>query len=150
LLEELLVDYTGTLLIVSHDRAFLNNVVTSTLVFEGEGVVKEYAGGYDDWVRARSAANVIAPPPAAKVEPARVPRERPRKLSFKEQKELERLPGVIETLESEQTELQQKFAEPGFYQQSGAEIAKVTNRLESVHEELQSAYARWEELETLH
>jgi ATP-binding cassette subfamily F protein uup len=149
LLEELLVDYTGTLLIVSHDRAFLNNVVTSTLVFEGDGVVKEYAGGYDDWVRARSAANVTAPTPAKQVEPARAPRDRPRRLSFKEQKELERLPGHIETLESEQTQLQQKFAEPGFYQQPGTEIANVTNRLESLHEELQTAYARWEELETL-
>jgi ATP-binding cassette subfamily F protein uup len=150
LLEELLVDYAGTLLLVSHDRVFLNNVVTSTLVFEGGGQVKEYAGGYDDWVRLRVPAIAATPPPVAKAEPDRAVRERPRKLSYKEQRELESLPALIETLETEQTQLQQKFAEPGFYQQSGVEIAKVTNRLESVHEELQTAYARWELLEENH
>jgi ATP-binding cassette subfamily F protein uup len=149
LLEELLVEYTGTLLLVSHDRAFLNNVVTSTLVFEGDGQVKEYAGGYDDWVRQRASVAVAVPATVAKSELIRAPRERPRKLSYKEQRELESLPALIESLESEQSQLQQKFAEPGFYQQSGAEIAKVTNRLESLHEELQNAYTRWEELEVL-
>ncbi len=149
LLEELLVDYTGTLLVVSHDRAFLNNVVTSTLVFEGEGQVKEYAGGYDDWLRARAPTAAAVPPPAAKPEPAARPRERPRKLTYKEQRELENLPALIETLETEQAQLQQRFAEPGFYQQPGAEIAKVTNRLETVHQELQTAYARWEALDAI-
>ncbi len=150
LLEELLVDYAGTLLLVSHDRVFLNNVVTSTLVFEGGGQVKEYAGGYDDWVRQRPPAIAESPPPVVKPEATRAERERPRKLSYKEQRELESLPALIESLETEQTQLQQKFAEPGFYQQSGVEIAKVTNRLESLHEELQTAYARWELLEELH
>jgi ATP-binding cassette subfamily F protein uup len=149
LLEELLVEYAGTLLLVSHDRTFLNNVVTSTLVFAGGGQVKEYAGGYDDWVRQRAPAAVAVQPPVPKSETARASRDRPRKLSYKEQRELESLPSLIETLETEQSRLQQKFAEPGFYQQSGAEIAKVTNRLESVHEELQTAYTRWEELEEL-
>ncbi|HTI52042.1 MAG TPA: ATP-binding cassette domain-containing protein, partial [Planctomycetaceae bacterium] len=148
LLEELLADYPGTLLLVSHDRAFLNNVVTSTLVFEGEGQIKEYAGGYDDWVRQKPADRT--PDPAAAKPPAtRAPRERTKKLSYKEQRELESLPALIETLETEQTQLQQKFAEPGFYQQPGLEIAKVTNRLEALQQELQSAYSRWESLEAV-
>jgi ATP-binding cassette subfamily F protein uup len=149
LLEELLADYPGTLLLVSHDRAFLNHVVTSTLVFEGAGTVKEYAGGYDDWLRQKSAAATPASPEPARQEPRRVPRDRPRKLTYHEQRELESLPALIETLEAEQEQLQQRFAEPGFYQQSGAEIAKVTTRLETVHQELQLAYARWESLEAV-
>ena len=149
LLEELLVDYSGTLLIVSHDRVFLNNVVTSTLVFEGNGEVKEYAGGYDDWLRQRGPVVTEAEPPATKTEAPAKPRERPRKRTYKEQRELESLPALIETLEAEQTQLQQKFAEPGFYQQPGTEIAKVTNRLEAVHQELQTAYARWEILDAI-
>jgi len=149
LLEELLADYPGTLLLVSHDRAFLNNVVTSTLVFEGEGEVKEYAGGYDDWVRQKASVSVPPPPVTAKSEPVRAPRDRPRKLNFKEQRELESLPVLIETLETEQARLQQKYAEPGFYQQPGSEIAKLTNRLEALQQELQTAYSRWESLEAV-
>lgn len=149
LLEELLVEYAGTLLVVSHDRAFLNNVVTSTLVFEGEGKVKEYAGGYDDWLRVRAPVVVESLKTTAKPDPPAKPRERPRKLTYKEQRELENLPALIETLEAEQSQLQQKFAEPGFYQQPGPEIAKVTNRLEAVHQELQTAYVRWETLDAV-
>jgi ATP-binding cassette subfamily F protein uup len=149
LLEELLVDYTGTLLVVSHDRVFLNNVVTSTLVFEGDGQVKEYAGGYDDWLRARAPVVAESPTTTVKSEAPAKPRDRPRKLTYKEQRELESLPVLIETLEAEQAQLQQKFAEPGFYQQPGSEIAKVTNRLEAVHDELQTAYARWETLDAI-
>jgi ATP-binding cassette subfamily F protein uup len=149
LLEELLVEYTGTLLLVSHDRTFLNNVVTSTLVFEGEGKVKEYAGGYDDWLRQRAPVAAESQPVATKTEPPSKPRERPRKLTYKEQRELESLPELIETLEVEQAQLQQRFAEPGFYQQPGPEIAKVTNRLEALHEQLQAAYARWGTLDAI-
>lgn len=153
LLEELLADYAGTLLLVSHDRAFLNNVVTSTLVFEGEGEVKEYAGGYDDWVRqsapakaAAKAPSSVAASPAPTVTAQPKP-EKPRKLSFKDQRELEALPGLIDRLETEQAQLQQRLAEPAFYQQPGSEIAKVTSRLEAVSEELQAAFVRWEALE---
>jgi ATP-binding cassette subfamily F protein uup len=149
LLEELLADYQGTLLLVSHDRAFLNNVVTSTLVFEGAGQVKEYAGGYDDWVRQRPAARATPEPAAARPPATRAPRERTKKLSYKEQRELERLPALIETLETELTQLQQRFAEPGFYQQPGLEIAKVSSRLEALQQELQTAYSRWESLEAV-
>ncbi len=147
LLEELLVDFPGTLLLVSHDRAFLNNVVTSTVVFEGEGRVKEFVGGYDDWLRQK----VAEPAPAAAERP-KPERERPqakssRKLSYKEQRELEELPRRIETLEAEQTQLHQRMAEPAFFRQGGAEIAKVTARLESLETELRTAYERWETLE---
>ena len=138
------------MLLVSHDRAFLNNVVTSTLVFEGGGRVKEYAGGYDDWLRARPVEPAAAAaPPVAKAEPPKPVKERSRKLGFKEQRELESLPQLIEKLETEQAELQQKLADPAFYQQRGPEISKVTGRLEVLHTELQTAYTRWESLEAL-
>jgi ATP-binding cassette subfamily F protein uup len=145
LLEAMLVEYPGTVLMVSHDRAFLNNVVTSTLVFDGEGQVKAYAGGYDDWVRQRSdqEANLREEKP----EPRRAAPPRPRRLSYHEQKELENLPQRIESLEAEQAELHQRLAEPSFYQQAGPEIANVTARLESLTAELEAAYERWAALE---
>jgi ATP-binding cassette subfamily F protein uup len=149
LLESLLVEYQGTVLLVSHDRAFLNQVVTSTLVFEGDGQIKEYAGGYDDWVRARS---VAAPEPAAtnpKPEPARPQRARPRRLSYHEERELESLPRLIETLEAEQAELHVRLADPAFYRQPGPEIASVTSRVESLQQELHAAYERWTALDSV-
>lgn len=149
LLEGLLVDFPGTLLLVSHDRTFLNNVVTSTLVFEGEGQVREYAGGYDDWLRQKSAGEESSPKQASKPEPVRSKRERPRKLNYKEQRELAALPEMIETLESEQAALHAKLAEPSFYQQAGSEISRVNKRLEELQEQLQTAYSRWESLELL-
>ncbi len=147
LLEELLVDFPGTLLLVSHDRAFLNNVVTSTLVFEGDGRVKEYVGGYDDWLRQKPAETTPAATERPKPERER-PKPKPsRKLSYKEQRELKELPGRIEMLEAEQSQLHQKMADPAFFRQGGAEIGKVTARLEALETELKTAYARWEELE---
>jgi len=151
LLEELLVDFSGTVLLVSHDRTFLNNVVTSTLVFEGGGTVKEYAGGYDDWLRQRSTPVEEESEPGAKTE---VPRSRtqpdkPRKLTFKERQELDGLPKAIESLEAEQAQLHAKLADPAFYRQAATEIANATNRLDEVGRRLQTAYARWEELEAL-
>ncbi len=149
LLEERLVDFEGTVLLVSHDRAFLNNVVTSTIVFE-RGNVKEYAGGYDDWLRQRPAppaeapAKKAAPPPPAK--PAVVGK---RRLSYKEKQELEGLPGRIESLEAEIAELHAEFARPAYYQQPGEEIAKGQARLKELEAALAAAYARWEELEAL-
>ncbi len=150
LLEELLLDYTGTLLLVSHDRAFLNNVVTSSLVFEGAGRVNEYVGGYDDWLRQRK-------PPALeknlkaseKQETHRPPRERPRKLSYKEQRELEALPKRIETLEAEQEALHRTMGDPTFYQQAADKIAANKARLKALTQELEEAYQRWEALEAL-
>lgn len=149
LLEELLIDYPGTLLIVSHDRAFLNNVVTSTLVFEGDGQVKEYAGGYDDWLRQRPAAPAKVEATETKVEAVRSKPEKARKLSFKDQRELENLPQLIDELETAQANLQQKMAEPSFYQQPGSEIARLTQELTQLDQRLQAAYARWEELDAV-
>jgi ATP-binding cassette subfamily F protein uup len=152
LLEELLLDYKGTLLLVSHDRAFLNNVVTSTMVFEGEGQVNEYVGGYDDWLRQRKtdtppARKEKAPPTPEK---PRTKPERPRKLSYKERRELEDLPERIEALESEQQRLYQDMADPKFYQEDSArEIVDARARLESLERELAEAYKRWEILEEI-
>jgi ABC transport system ATP-binding/permease protein len=149
LLEELLFDYPGTLLLVSHDRAFLNNVVTSTLVFEGQGRIGEYVGGYDDWLRQRK-----LPEPPIKAEKARA--ERPKSarvrrqtLNFKQQRELDALPQQIEALEAEQKNLYQAMSDPSFYQQSGDEIARAGARLEALEQEIEAASLRWEELESL-
>jgi ATP-binding cassette subfamily F protein uup len=146
LLESLLVDFPGTILLVSHDRAFLNNVATSTFVFEGAGRFKDYVGGYDDWLGQRSTEPVSLPDATAKPEPVRPARGRQRKLSYKEERELDALPQLIETLETEQTQLHRKMAEPAFYRQAGPEISKVTDRLEVLQRQLQSAYSRWETL----
>jgi ATP-binding cassette subfamily F protein uup len=154
LLEELLTDYDGTLLLVSHDRTFLDNVVTSTIVFEGEGRVAEYVGGYDDWLRQRRPAPVPAAAPGPK--PAR--REngsgtaaaagKPVKLSYKEKRELEGLPARIESLEHEEAELAGRVGEAGFYRQERDVIADTLARLDRIRDELQHAYRRWEQLES--
>jgi len=148
LLEELLMDYHGTLLLVSHDRAFLDNVVTSSLVFESDGVVREYVGGYSDWLRQRSTA---APPPAVPAKPVREKAPgngRPAKLSYRDQRELDALPGRIEMLESEQAALQASVNAPDFYRQESTAVAAVLARLEIVGTELEGCYARWAQLES--
>ncbi|MGE3315598.1 MAG: ATP-binding cassette domain-containing protein [Planctomycetaceae bacterium] len=149
LLENLLVEFEGTLLIVSHDRAFLNNVVTSTLVFEGGGEVKEYAGGYDDWQRQKQSDEKAASPVVEKTESQRPQRERKKKLSFKDERELESLPATIDLLETEQGTLHALLGDPTFYQKAGTEVAAVTKRVEEVAAELHAAYERWEALEAL-
>ena len=154
LLESLVVEYPGTVLLVSHDRAFLNNVATHTLVFEGDGMVKEYAGGYDDWLAQRASQTDASPAAAAKktsqpvtTEPARASPARPRSLSYKEQRELEQLHQQIEDWETEEAALHQQMSTPGFYQQDGAAIARATQQLEVLHHRLAAAYQRWEMLE---
>ena len=154
LLEDLLVQFNGTVLLVSHDRALLDNVVTSSLVFEGDGQVKEYVGGYEDWLRQRP------PPPAAHVSPktlspaavgapaAVAPKPATAKLSYKENKELEGLPAHIEALEQEQEVLHARLADPAIYQGDGAAVAAVRGRLTEVESELSTAYDRWEALES--
>ncbi|MBC8289109.1 MAG: ATP-binding cassette domain-containing protein [Planctomycetes bacterium] len=149
LLEELVSNYQGTLLLVSHDRAFLNNVVTSTLVLEGEGRVHEYDGGYDDYLRQKGEAEAAAAPPVEKA-----PKKRPfppavRKLTWKEERELEALPQKIEQLETEQSELHAAMAAPEFYKQDQAEIAKTASRVEEIAAELETLMERWEELESI-
>ncbi len=151
LLEELLLEYEGTLLLVSHDRAFLNNVVTSTLVFEGDGIINEYVGGYDDWLRQRK---VEAPEKSATgstpAKTATAEKKSPqKKLSYKEKRELEALPKQIETLEAEQETLQQQMADPAFYQNGGDEVATATERFKEIEQQLEAAYERWEALEEM-
>jgi len=159
LLEELLIEYRGTILIVSHDRAFLDNVVTSTLVFEGDGRVEEYVGGYSDWLRYRAkslAAEAKAgekasekPKSAAAAEPSAKAKPKPKKLGFNETRELEQLPARIETLESEQGELTGRLNQPSFWETEATEQARVHTRIAELTSELETVYARWDELETL-
>jgi ATP-binding cassette subfamily F protein uup len=150
LLEERLVQFNGTILVVSHDRAFLNNVVTSSIVFEPQGV-REYVGGYDDWQRQRAAQVVQeTPKPVAATLPANNrPKEQKRRLSFKEQQELNGLPGKIEQLETQIAELHTAMADPTFYQQPGPTIAQEQAKLQALETELTAAYQRWEELEAV-
>jgi ABC transport system ATP-binding/permease protein len=152
LLEEQLVEWPGTLLLVSHDRVFLDNVVTSTFAFEGNGHVGEYVGGYADWQRQVRAAATSArdeqrakpqPPP-----PPEPPRSQARRLSYKEQRELESLPPRIEALESEQRTLNETIAAPDFYKAGAETINTTLARLDALQHELTAAYARWDELES--
>ncbi|MEX1094627.1 MAG: ATP-binding cassette domain-containing protein [Planctomycetales bacterium] len=147
LLEELVADYAGTLLLVSHDRAFLNNVVTSTLVLEGDGTVKEYAGGYDDYLRQRGAAGGESPGENAAAKPQAAAPPKSTKRSFKEQRELEGLPHRIAELEEQQEKSHAAMADPAFYKQDGPTIATETARLQTIERDLANLYARWEELE---
>ncbi|MDJ0803230.1 MAG: ATP-binding cassette domain-containing protein [Desulfobacterales bacterium] len=149
LLEDLLVAFEGTLLLVSHDRAFINNVVTSTLAFEGDGRVAEYVGGYEDWIRQRPTPRATAAPAGPSTASRRERRPRPRKLGYREKEELEALPGRIEALESEQAALFANLSDPQFYQGEGHAVADVRGRLAAVETELQAAYRRWEELEAV-
>lgn len=145
LLEELLGDYAGTVLLVSHDRTFLNNVVTSTIYVGGDGEVREYDGGYDDFVRQREAQPQPEEPtrPATRVAAnTSAPTERS-KLSFKEQRELEELPDRIVSLEAEQAALHQQMADPGYFKQPAGDIAAATRRLEVLTTELAESYERW-------
>ncbi|MEN8730325.1 MAG: ATP-binding cassette domain-containing protein, partial [Desulfuromonadales bacterium] len=146
LLEELLADFKGTLFLVSHDRAFLNRVVTSTIAFEGDGQVREYVGGYDDWLQQRQ-ASAIEPVKAKAMSRGKPKQERPRRLTFKEKRELDKLPLRIETLESEIAALHKKIADPEFYRTAGAAVADVNNRLEEIERELAATYDRWQELD---
>jgi ATP-binding cassette subfamily F protein uup len=148
LLEGLLLEFPGTLLLVSHDRTFLNNVVTSTLALEGEGAVGEYVGGYDDWMR-QKVRPVVREKSPSRSEHQRPRQERRQAFGFKEQRELESLPLLIETLETRQKELYRMLSDPSFYRQAGDEVATARTSLESLEEEIERAYRRWEVLEGL-
>lgn len=151
LLEDLLADYEGTLLLVSHDRTFLDDVVTSTIVFEGDGKVVEYAGGYEDWERQRAAA----PAPENKEtrtapKTALVKKDRPvqkTKLGYKEKRELDNLPRLIEHLEQEQAQLEKEVTGAEFYKQEKSAITGTLARIQVINDDLNKAYARWEELD---
>jgi ATP-binding cassette subfamily F protein uup len=154
LLEERLVGFAGTLLMVSHDRAFLNNVVTSTIVFEADEV-REYVGGYDDWLRQRptpAVADREGKPASAKEQPpssSDEPQSRSRRLAYHEKRELESLPAKIETLDAEVAELHEVMARPEFYRQPTVEIVRKQTQLREIEHQLAAAYRRWEELEPL-
>ena len=147
LLEEILIDYKGTVLIVSHDREFLNNVVTATLVFEGNGEFKEYIGGYDDWqhqVEQKAVPTAIKGPRPEKS--SLTSQAGPKKLSFKEKRELESLPERIEELEKEHEAINLQMADPAFYQKIGF-VTETKKRIGIIEKELIEHYKRWEELE---
>lgn len=148
LLEELLMQYQGTLLLVSHDRAFLDNVVTSTLVFEGGGRIQEYVGGYQDWLRQRKLtieSSVTQPAVASTTESEKLKTNK--KLSYKEQLELKELPHRIERLEARQMELQQRVTNTEFYQQDADTIAQTMAILVQLTTDLEQAYQRWHDLD---
>ena len=156
LLENLLVEFTGTLLLVSHDRDFLDNVVTSTLVAEGEGRWTEYVGGYSDYVaerkrqgrEARPARAASAEPTPARVAgPPAARAAKPRRLSQREREELDQLPARIEALETEQAQLTAQLADPEFYARDVAAVPATNARMAAIEAELATAFARWEELE---
>jgi len=152
LLEEVLANFSGTLLLVSHDREFVNNVVTSTLVFEGNGKIQEYVGGYQVKKKERSldafsASGNGVSKGSSSPDAENASRLPSKKLNNKEQQELKSLPQKIEKLDAELKELHEKMADPQFYQQSAAEIAKATARVKVIPEELEAAYQRWEQLE---
>ncbi len=163
LLEDILLDYTGTLLLVSHDRTFLNNLVTSTMLMDGSGIVREYIGGYEDMLRQSRAEAAVAaeeaerrsrPPSYLATRYIDSPPAPSRKPSYKElraqeaaKRELEELPGKIEALEKEQHALAEAMARPEFYQQDAEKIAQAAARQQEIAEELERAFLRWEELE---
>jgi len=155
LLENLLVEYEGTLIVVSHDRDFLDNVVTGTLVFEGDGRISEYVGGYSDWMAEKTKQAARAEAAARSAQPERMesstsaaPKPK-KKLTNKERMELDALPARIESLETEQAELIAKLGDPDFYKNEAAKFAEVKARLDEVEAEHAAAFARWEELEAL-
>jgi ATP-binding cassette subfamily F protein uup len=159
ILEDLLLEYSGTLLLVSHDREFLNNLVTSTIALDGQGNAVEYVGGYDDWIRQSQAAQ--KPSAQGKMSKTDAENQKPdakadtnRKLSYKEQKALEaqqqelaELPARLEALEEEQAQIGRRMADASFYQVDADDIAKTAARLKEIEEELVQAYQRWEELD---
>jgi ABC transport system ATP-binding/permease protein len=155
LLEELLEDYAGTVFLVSHDRMFLDNVVTQVIVAEGQGKWKEYVGGYTDWERVRD-ASAAAPvqkkaevkPAAAAPAPAAPAQAKAKKLSYKEQRELEELPQLIAKLEDEQTALNLTLSDPDFYKKTPAEAKRLNDRIAQIEEELMTALERWEAIES--
>ena len=151
LLEELLLEFSGTVLLVSHDREFLNNVVSSTLVFEGDGKVAEFVGGYDDWIRQRDIDPFSDTPlkDAAAGRGKEVQQKKPNKLSYKDQRELDMLPEKIELLETRVQQLTEEMAQAEFFQQEKDMIVNTQKALEAASTDLEACYKRWEELESI-
>jgi ABC transport system ATP-binding/permease protein len=148
LLEEMLIEYEGTVLLVSHDREFLNNIVTSTIVFEGAGKVAEYVGGYDDWLRQRR-TDPVEVKENHKPQKQRPGRARIRTLSFKEKRELETLPALIESLESGRNSLFATLGDPDFYKTQGDKIPELQKKICELEKEIAQAYEKWELLDAI-
>jgi len=153
LLETTLLGYQGTLILVSHDREFLNNVVTSCIAFDEDGVVRHYAGGYDDWLAQRpktapspSGNTAVAAPSPSPSKPAQSVKN-VKKRSYKEKRELEQVPAQLELLEQEQAELNQELSKPDFFGGPRDEVQRVTDRLSELESQLTRLMERWEELE---
>jgi ATP-binding cassette subfamily F protein uup len=146
LLEELLIDYQGTVILVSHDRAFINNVVTSTLAFEGKGAINQYIGGYNDWLRQRAKQLDLSNKPK-KID-TRV-KQKPTKLSYKDQRELDNLPDQIDVLETQIEEISELISQPDFYKGERAQIELIEKNLADLQQQLSHCYQRWEILEQL-
>lgn len=149
LLEDLLLEYGGTLLLVSHDREFLNNVVTSSIAFEGDGILNEYVGGYDDWLRQRPVQDKrVEQIPATKPAPPALEKPPVRnKLSYKDKQDLDRIPGKIEALEASKADLQVLISQPDFYQQGQSAINEQLAIITVLEQELEVLYRRWDDLE---
>ena len=147
LLEELVLDYNGTLLLVSHDRAFLNSVVTSTLVFEGNGKIVEYSGGYDDWIAQRPAPKPDTAPIRVEVKKKSEHAPRPITLLKREERDLEELPILIEKLETEKESLLAMLCDPDLYKRDPKKLPEIENQLHVIEKEIAKNYVRWEELE---
>ena len=155
LLEDLLVEFSGTVLLVSHDRAFIDNVVTSTLVFEGDGFINEYIGGYEDWVRLRDRkktqvekVEVVEVLPESTPEP-KAKKEKPRTLLNRERRELEELPKALEKMEAEQAALAEKLYDPELYKTQPDLLPRLEKEQQELERKIKEIYARWEELEAL-
>jgi ATP-binding cassette subfamily F protein uup len=154
LLEELLEDYSGTVFLVSHDRTFLDNVVTQVIVAEGEGQWREYVGGYSDWERVRATAQVAPVKTAAKSDAKFAAREsalpstkQQKKLSYKEQRELETLPKLISDLEAEQKTISEQLADPELYKQHPEEVQRLNSRFAEIDDLLMESLEKWEAIE---
>jgi ATP-binding cassette subfamily F protein uup len=149
LLEELVGQYPGTVLVISHDRAFLNNVVTSTIAFDPDGVVREYDGGYDDYVRQRPDIAAAATGKTGLTSNSKSAKAPKRKLSYKQQRELDELPDQIADLESQLAQLHERMADPKYFRQDASAITEGTDDLESLTTRIKNCYDRWEELDEL-
>ncbi|HHA19044.1 MAG TPA: ATP-binding cassette domain-containing protein, partial [Methylophaga sp.] len=147
LLEDLLMNYKGTLLLVSHDRTFLNNVATSTIVFDDDGEVREYVGGYDDWVHQRQQDKQAETMKKTTAKTEKKPVKKKSSLTYQEQLDLAELPKTIEQLEQKQAVLHETIGKPEFYQEAENKIAKTQQELDLITIELETAYERWDSLE---
>ncbi|MBT7781386.1 MAG: ATP-binding cassette domain-containing protein, partial [Anaerolineae bacterium] len=148
IMENMLLEYPGTLILVTHDRTFLDNLVTSTLILSGDGQVRNFIGGYDDWQKEKEAEKKKeTKKKSKKASSPALKKKKKKKRSYKEERELEKIPTKIEALEAEQAKLNAILADPIFYQKKGTEVSIAVERLKIIEKELEDVYTRWDELE---